>query len=90
MLFDFQAYLMEMRDKAEKKETVEKYEKIYWTISGDIKDQIRYTEYVSTFAPMPYLIPEELKEDFDRELLIQLVAASFSSDGMLEEVADKW
>jgi hypothetical protein len=26
MLFDFQAYLMEMRDKAEKKETVEKYE----------------------------------------------------------------
>ena len=29
MLFDFQAYLMEMRDKAEKKETVEKYEKIY-------------------------------------------------------------
>ena len=90
MIFDFQAYLMEMRDKAEKKETVEKYEKIYWTISGDIKDQIRYTEYVSTFAPMPYLIPEELKEDFDRELLIQLVAASFSSDGMLEEVADKW
>jgi hypothetical protein len=38
---------------------------------------------------MSYLIPEELQEDFDRELLIQLVAASFSSDGMLEEVADK-
>jgi hypothetical protein len=81
---------MEMRDKAEKKETVEKYEKIYWPITGDIKDQLRYNEYVSTFKPMSYLIPEELQEDFDRELLIQLVAASFSSDGMLEEVADKW
>ena len=89
MLFDFQAYLMEMRDKAEKKETVEKYEKIYWPITGEIKDQLRYTEYVSTFAPMSYLIPEELQQDFDRDLLIQLVAASFSSDGMFDENNEK-
>jgi hypothetical protein len=33
MLFDFQAYLMEMRDKAEKKETVEKYEKLFGPIT---------------------------------------------------------
>jgi hypothetical protein len=32
MLFDFQSYLMEMRDKAEKKETVEKYEKFFGPI----------------------------------------------------------
>lgn len=89
MLFDFQAYLMEMRDKAEKKETVEKYEKLYWPITWDIKDQIRYTQYVSTFAPMQYAIPEELQEDFDWDLLIQLVAASFSSDGMLDENSGK-
>ena len=90
MLFDFQAYLMEMRDKAEKKETVEKYEKFFWTVLWDIKDQIWYKEYVSTFKPMTYLIPEELQEDFDWELLIQLVAASFSSDGMLDDNTEKW
>ncbi|MEI7478359.1 MAG: hypothetical protein WCJ81_07985 [bacterium] len=89
MLFDFQSYLMEMRDKAEKKETVEKYEKFYGPITGDIKDQLWYTEYVSQFKPMTYLVPEELQADFDRELLIQLVAASFSSDGMLDENNEK-
>ena len=90
MLFDFQAYLMEMRDKAEKKETVEKYEKLYWPITGDIKDQLRYRDYVSTFAPMSYLIPEELQDDFDWDLLVQLVAASFSSDGMFDDTPEKW
>lgn len=89
MLFDFQAYLMEMRDKAEKKETVEKYEKLYGPIVGNIKDQIRFTEYVSQFSPVPYLIPEELQDDFDWDLLVQLVAASFSSDWMFETVEEK-
>jgi hypothetical protein len=80
---------MEMRDKAEKKETVEKYEKFFGPIMWDVKDQSRYKEYVSTFKPMAYLMPEELQEDFDWELLIQLVAASFSSDWVLEDNAEK-
>lgn len=90
MLFDFQAYLMEMRDKAEKKETVEKYEKQFGPIAGDIKDQIWYTEYVSTFKACPYMVPEELKNDFDRDLLMQLVAASFSSEGTLDDQTETW
>ncbi len=69
-----------MREKAEKKETVEKYEKLFGPISGDIKDQTRYHEYISLFAPMQYAIPDELTEDFDWDLLGQLVAGSFSSD----------
>lgn len=84
MLFDFQAYLMEMREKAEKKETVEKYEKLFGPISGDIKEQTRYHEYISHFSPMSYLVPEELTEDFDWDLLSQLVAWSFSSDGTFD------
>ncbi len=84
MLFDFQAYLMEMREKAEKKETVEKYEKLFGPIEWDIKDQIWYRDYVSQFKPMNYLVPEELTEDFDRDLLSQLVAGSFSSDGTFD------
>lgn len=89
MLFDYQAYLMEMRDKAEKKETVEKYEKIFGPIVWTITDQIRYREYVSKFTPVSYAIPEELQEDFDRNLLVQLVASSFSSDGMFDKDEEK-
>ncbi len=32
MLFDFQSYVAELREKDEKKETVEKYEKLFGPI----------------------------------------------------------
>jgi hypothetical protein len=80
MLFDFQAFIEELREKPEKKQIVEKYETVIGAIDGDIKDQERYEEYVSKFSAIPYNIPEELKEDFDRDLLQQLVVSSFSSD----------
>jgi hypothetical protein len=35
--------------------------------------------------PLGYMVPEELKADFDRPLLMQLVAGSFSSDGTLDD-----
>lgn len=89
MLFDFQAYIAELREKDEKKETVEKYEKFYGTVQGNIEDQLWYKEYVSQFPPMGYLVPEEIKDDFDRKLLIQLVAASFSSDGVFDNQSGK-
>lgn len=73
-----------MREKAEKKETVEKYEKMFWPITGDIKDQIWYKEYISQFAPLSYAFPDELADDFDWNLLSQLVAGSFSSDGSFD------
>ena len=89
MLFDFQAFVEELREKPEKKQIVEKYETLFGPIQGDIKDQIRYTEYLSRFQPLPYETPEEIKNDFDRDLLEQLVAGSFSSDYELKTEANK-
>ena len=84
MLFDFQEYITQLRENPDKKEIVEKYEKFVWPIVWDLKDQVWYKDYVSKFETLPYKVPEELKDDFDWELLMQLVAASFSSDGLLE------
>lgn len=84
MLFDFQAFIDELREKEDKKEIVEKYLKYFWTITGEIKDQIRYKEYVGQFSAISYKVPEELKNDFDRDLLMQLVAASYSSEGTID------
>jgi len=83
MLFDFRRFLDELRENPEKKEIVEKYEKYFGTIIDDVRDQAWYREYVSTFPFVDYSVPEELRQDFDWELLMQLVAASFSSDGLL-------
>ncbi len=89
MLFDFQAFIDELREKPEKKQIVEKYESVIGAIDGDIKDQERYEEYVSKFSVIPFNLPEELKEDFDRELLQQLVVSSFSSDYELKKEEGK-
>ena len=89
MLFDFQAFIEELREKAEKKQIVEKYETLFGPIEGDIKDQIRYTEYLTKFEPLPYIVPEELQNDFDRNLLEQLVLGSFSSDYELKKEEGK-
>ena len=89
MLFDFQAFIEELREKAEKKQIVEKYEALFGPIQWDIKDQIWYTEYLSKFSPLPYETPEELKNDFVRDLLQQLVTGSFSSDYELKKEEGK-
>ncbi len=89
MLFDFQAFIEELREKPEKKQIVEKYETLFGPIQWDIKDQIRYTEYLIKFNPLPYETPEELKNDFDWNLLQQLVIGSFSSDYELKKEEGK-
>ncbi|HRX64057.1 MAG TPA: hypothetical protein P5060_03040 [Candidatus Absconditabacterales bacterium] len=85
MLFDFNTFVQELRENPEKKEIVSKYEKVFGEIGGGIKEQLRYTEYLKDFKPVKYLIPDELENDFDRDLLQQLVLGSFSSDYELKE-----
>ncbi len=89
MLFDFQAFIEELREKPEKKQIVEKYEQLVGPVQWWIKDQEWYTEYLVKFTPISYKVPEELKEDFDRDLLQQLVLGSFSSDYELKKDKDQ-
>ena len=85
MLFDFPAFIEELREKEDKKEIVEKYEKYFWKIQWDIKDQIWYTDYLSKFPSQSYLTPEDLDDDFDWDILEKLVIGSFSSDYELKQ-----
>ena len=90
MLFDFPAFIEELKEKEDKKEIVEKYEKYFWKIQWDIKDQVWYTDYLSQFPTQSYLTPEDLDDDFDRDLLEKLVIGSFSSDYELKQEGKKW
>lgn len=85
MLFDFPAFKEELRDKEDKKEIIEKYERFFWKIQWDIKDQIWYTDYLSKFWSQDYLTPEDLEDDFDWDILQKLVIGSFSSDYELKQ-----
>lgn len=80
MLFDFWSFIQELKENPEKKEIISKYETHFGNITWGIKDQPRYTEYLSKFKATKFLVPDELKNDFDRDLLQQLVLGSFSSD----------
>lgn len=88
MLFDFNAFIGELRENPEKKDIIEKYEQAIWPIAWWLKEQIRYKDYLATFSPKKYLVPDELQNDFDRDLLEQLVLWSFSSD--YEFKANEW
>ena len=91
MLFDFPAFIEELREKEDKKEIIEKYEKLFWKIQWDIKNQIWYTDYLSQFKSQPYLTPEDLEDDFDWDILQKLVIGSFSSDYELKQQdKDSW
>ena len=85
MLFDFPAFIEELKEKEDKREIVEKYEKYFGKIKWDIKDQIWYTDYLSKFPSQSYLTPEDLDDDFDWDILEKLVIGSFSSDYELKQ-----
>jgi len=89
MIFNFLKFIEDLRNNEEKKAVVEKYEKFFGPIIGDVKDQRRYPTYISKFKPISYDVPAELKDDFDRDLLLQFVAASFSSEWVLDNVDGK-
>ena len=90
MLFDFPAFIEELREKEDKKEIVEKYEKYFGKIQWDIKDQIWYTDYLSKFPTQSYLTPEDLEDDFDWDILQKLVIGSFSRDYELKQDKGEW
>ncbi len=84
MLFNFQSFISDLRENPEKKDAIEKYEKFFGEITWDIKDQKWYKEYIQQFETVEYNVPEEIKDDFDRDLLMQLVAGSFSSEWTMD------
>lgn len=89
MLFDLQKFVQELRENEEKKEMLEKYEKLFGTIEWQIEDQVWYKEYLTKFSPIEYVLPTESKDDFDWNILTQLVAGSFSSEVVLNYTEDK-
>ncbi len=89
MLFNFAMSVQELRENPEKKEVVEKYEKFFGEITGEVADQIWYKEYCAQFPSTNYLVPDELAKDFDWNLLMTLVGSSFSSDWLFEVVDGK-
>ena len=80
LLFNFEEFISEMREKEDKKEIIESYEAIYWPIQWDIYQQEWYKNYLANFEYIPYHTPEEMAEDFDRNLLQKLILGSMSTN----------
>lgn len=89
MLFDFQAFVEELRSNESKREIVEKYEKLFGNIQGKLTDQKFYKEYLINFSALPYRTPEELTEEFNWKLLSQLISGSFTSKCYLKVIKNQ-
>lgn len=90
-LFDFESYVQELREKVKDGTTKMEYPSILDSIPEDaeFEDLPVYKEYISKFdvassfkgaGIVGMKVPSDLEDDFDYTLLLQLVAASFSSD----------
>lgn len=84
-MFNFQKFIADSRMKEDKSVIITIYEKYYGSLEGlDIKQTAFYKYYLCKFLISEELVslikvPEELRDEFDWELLVRLVAASFSS-----------
>jgi hypothetical protein len=89
-LFNFSTFIHELSENPEKKTIIEKMERYYpGILAKPLKAQNWFLDYIALFTDGPdYLVPEELAADFDWELLLMLVAGSFSSDVMLGDRVD--
>jgi len=80
MLFNFQSFIEKLRADEQKKIELDKYEQCYGQITGSIEEQVWYKEYLINFKKVEYNVPEELRAEFDWELLGRLCVGSFSSE----------
>lgn len=91
-MFNFKEFIENLKELDEKKDIVEKYEKLVEPLTEDFKDTIIFKDYLSKFDVdwIDLLLPEYIDEDFDFELLLRLVISSFSSSYVLEKNEETW
>jgi len=83
-LFNVQLYWDEMRDNPDLKQRniIRKYEALFGSLKDvDIRQTRFYRNYLSKFdLPFRVNTPENLEDDFDWDLLLRLIAGSYSSE----------
>ncbi|MFJ1429184.1 hypothetical protein ACILE2_00060 [Capnocytophaga canimorsus] len=95
-LFDFKLFVDELWNDSEKREIIEKYEENVELLHGIeyVKDTLFYKEYLSQYNLPKELnfvlkVPKELYYDYDWDLLLRLILASFSSSYSLS-LTEQW
>lgn len=84
-MFNFKEFIENLKEKAEKKDIIEKYEKLVEPLSNKFEDTIIYRDYLSKFnmEELNLIYPESIDESFDWDLLLRLIVSSFSSSYLL-------
>ena len=85
-LFDFHAFIESLRNNEKKQQIVKKFEGLFpGMLQKSLFEQNWYLNYLRFFEVVPYKVPEELTNDFNWDLLLQLIVASFSSESYVEQ-----
>ena len=81
-LFDYNIFIQELKKNKDKKGILEKYSKYYGPQENvSIYDTALYKDYLSKFdIPFKLVVKKEIEDTFDWDLLLRLVAGSFSSE----------
>ena len=85
-LFQFDSFIKEALESEKYHDSIVNYGKAYESLEDTaLEDTTFYKGYLSKFDISGFEIkpPEDLEDDFDYELLVRLIVASFSSDYVL-------
>jgi len=82
MLFNYSQFIDSLRNDPIKRQCIERYERHIEPIGlKSLQEELWFVELVKCFSPVEnFLYPSELQDDFDWKLLVQLGAASISSE----------
>lgn len=85
-LFQFDSFIKEALESEKNHDSIVNYGKVYESLEDTaLEDTTFFKDYLSKFDISCFEIkpPEDLEDDFDYELLVRLIVASFSSDYVL-------
>lgn len=90
-MLDFKVFIENLKENPEKREIIEKYEKLVENLPDDFRQTIIWKDYLSKFDTewIELVMPEFIDEEFDLDLLFRLIIWSFSSTYVLEK-AENW
>lgn len=91
-MFNFKNFIETLQDSEEKKDIIDKYEKLVEVVPEKFEDTIIYKDYLSKFYiwDLKLLYPEYIDKEFDWDLLIRLVISSFSSSYAIDYDEETW
>lgn len=87
-IMDAEKYRKLLAEDGKYKAVLDEYEAKISKLTWDLTTHSWYSDYIWKFTAVRYHVPNNLEHDFDRDFLARLIAASLSSEYVIERARE--